>query len=292
MSESSQKKPWRVLTPEQRERRKQADRRRYAENEQIRARYQNKAREAIKERNEKRKIVRKEKAKEQGRTINPHKTDRKIIEDAIMLGYADERKAIQRMERRTSEEVFKMIATIRALRRYYAMSVEQRRAWSKEKASKVPPERMARYKQEYYRRAKERGVWQEMSRRYAKANREKNKGNPVFRAKENLRCRFRDVMKRYERTGIDGFSSLLGCRKSFLKEWIAKQFKRGMSWDNYGTAWHIDHIVPLASFNMLDKAQIKRAWHYTNLRPLGAVENMTKSDAIITCQPELLLNVA
>lgn len=288
MSEPSQKKPWRVLTPEQRERRKQADRRRYAENEQIRARYQNKAREAIKERNEKRKIVRKEKAKEQGRTINPHKTDRKIIEEAIMSAYDEERKTIHKAECRISDEVFNMLATMRTMRRYYAMDEDERREWVRQRNAKITSEKAREYSKRYYEKAKQRGVLHEMRRRYAKTQR----ARPEYKARENLRNRFREVMSRYNRTGIDSFSSILGCRKSFLKQWLAKQFTKGMTWGNYGAAWHIDHIVPLASFNMLDKAQIKRAWHYTNLRPLGVAENMAKSDAIITCQPELLLDVA
>lgn len=62
---------------------------------------------------------------------------------------------------------------------------------------------------------------------------------------------------------------------------IERQFQPGMSWDNYGE-WHIDHIVPLSSFNFCsDKDEgFKQCWSLSNLRPLWAEENCRKSDNI------------
>ena len=50
-----------------------------------------------------------------------------------------------------------------------------------------------------------------------------------------------------------------------------------MNWDNYGQ-WHIDHIRPCASFNLLDPIEQKICFHYTNLQPLWAEDNLKKSN--------------
>lgn len=55
------------------------------------------------------------------------------------------------------------------------------------------------------------------------------------------------------------------------------QFQEGMSWDNYGE-WHIDHIRPLANYNLEDSTIIKELCHYTNLQPLWGCENISKGN--------------
>jgi len=50
---------------------------------------------------------------------------------------------------------------------------------------------------------------------------------------------------------------------------------KSKNWSHSG--WHIDHIVPLAHFNLSDKEQLMKACHYTNLQPLWAEENFRKS---------------
>lgn len=61
-----------------------------------------------------------------------------------------------------------------------------------------------------------------------------------------------------------------------------------MIWENYGE-WHIDHIIPCSAFNLEDREQALRCFHYTNLQPLWAQDNLSKSNKIMSCQPELLL---
>jgi hypothetical protein len=63
--------------------------------------------------------------------------------------------------------------------------------------------------------------------------------------------------------------------EAFLKGYLAGKFKDGMTWENHGE-WHIDHIKPCASFNLLDEGEQKKCFHYTNLQPLWASENLSK----------------
>ena len=63
----------------------------------------------------------------------------------------------------------------------------------------------------------------------------------------------------------------------WLKQYnpVMKKFVSGMSWENYGK-WHIDHIKPCASFNLLEEDEQKKCFHYTNLQPLWAKDNLKK----------------
>lgn len=48
-----------------------------------------------------------------------------------------------------------------------------------------------------------------------------------------------------------------------------------MSWDNYGTYWELDHIIPRFKFyyESYDDEQFKQCWALSNLRPLTIKEN-------------------
>lgn len=68
---------------------------------------------------------------------------------------------------------------------------------------------------------------------------------------------------------------LLGCSVEALKSHLEKLFTSGMSWTNYGK-WHIDHKRPCDSFDLSDPLQQKVCFHYTNLQPLWAFDNLSK----------------
>lgn len=65
-----------------------------------------------------------------------------------------------------------------------------------------------------------------------------------------------------------------------LREHLEKQFDNNMSWDNYGTYWQIDHIIPQSIFDFTTKGQISMCWNINNLRPLSKVENPSKGNTI------------
>lgn len=91
-----------------------------------------------------------------------------------------------------------------------------------------------------------------------------------------LHCRISAQLRANLKSAKGGQSAfkLLGYSLQDLKLHLERQFTRGMSWDNFGK-WHIDHILPLASF---PPGSGTDAWVITNLRPLWAGENLRKRD--------------
>jgi len=63
-----------------------------------------------------------------------------------------------------------------------------------------------------------------------------------------------------------------------LKEHIEKQFDEHMNWENYGTYWHVDHIIPQAAlvYDSLEHPNFRKCWALANLRPLEAKLNSSK----------------
>ena len=83
--------------------------------------------------------------------------------------------------------------------------------------------------------------------------------------------------------GLDGkrgrpWPKLLGYTLDDLIRHLERQFRRGMTWANYGAKWHIDHIVPMSAFAFTSAAdpEFRACWSLGNLRPLGATENVRK----------------
>jgi hypothetical protein len=94
-----------------------------------------------------------------------------------------------------------------------------------------------------------------------------------------LRRRFNKAVKLHQSSSY--ILKVCGCSLEDLRKHLESQFKPGMTWENHGFyGWHIDHIKPLAKFDLNDPDCQKRAFHYTNLQPLWKDENFAKRDKI------------
>lgn len=103
----------------------------------------------------------------------------------------------------------------------------------------------------------------------------RKKVDPDFKVRANFRARLHNALNgvaKYQTT-----MELLGCSIAALRAHLQAQFTTNMSWDNCGK-WHIDHIKPCAKFDLTKEAEQKACFHYSNLQPLWAKDNMKKSD--------------
>jgi len=71
---------------------------------------------------------------------------------------------------------------------------------------------------------------------------------------------------------------LLGCSKHELLRHLEERFKEGMTWENYGTVWHMGHRVPMSAFPQ-DADGIALAPYYKNLQPILIAEHKAKTRA-------------
>jgi len=98
------------------------------------------------------------------------------------------------------------------------------------------------------------------------------------RLKRNLSKRLKKLIKQIKNHSKSySCSKYIGCSIEALKIHLESKFVSGMTWENYGD-WHIDHIKPLARFDLSLESERKEANHFSNLQPLWAEDNIAKGD--------------
>lgn len=104
-----------------------------------------------------------------------------------------------------------------------------------------------------------------------------------FRIEQLLRSRVRKTIRLAKAVKSARTLDLTGCSVDFLLKHIESQFRDGMSWEHVMSGEvHIDHREPCAKFNLLDPEEQRKCFHYSNLQPLWAEDNLRKSD-ILPC---------
>ncbi len=124
---------------------------------------------------------------------------------------------------------------------------------------------------------------EKMRRYYTERSAERRRTDVRYRIMNSVRRRVLSALKGQAKSA--SVSAMLGAPLDSVRQHIEGLFKPGMSWSNWGRGWsgarewHLDHIRPLASFELSDPAQLALACHYTNLQPLWAEENLSKGAA-------------
>ena len=155
-----------------------------------------------------------------------------------------------------------------------------RQARCKECVAKVCKERYSKpegkaYHQEYYKKNKDKII--PKVKEYLKGYRKEYRKRTHVKIARYQRKRIRKLLKEAGTRKSHRTLKYIGCTTKELMSYLESKFQEGMTWENYGfEGWHIDHIRPCASFDLTDPEQQKQCFHYTNLQPLWAEENMKK----------------
>ena len=146
--------------------------------------------------------------------------------------------------------------------------------WAVKNVTKVEAYQ-AQYRDEHREESREykREWFQENKSRIIKQRHERRRTDLNFRLADYLRSRITSAVKGDWKAG--SAVADLGITIEEFKLWIYSQFEGGMGWDNYGE-WHLDHVKPLASFDLADREQFLEACNWLNYQPLWAKDNLRK----------------
>jgi hypothetical protein len=117
-------------------------------------------------------------------------------------------------------------------------------------------------------------------RSYYRNLRKSQRSTPEGRLLKRLRQHLNNLCRRGVITKKSKTLELLGCEIKDFRAHIESLFTPGMGWSNFGL-WHLDHIKPCSSFNLHDEAQQRACFHFSNLQPLWAADNLRKSNKIV-----------
>jgi len=96
--------------------------------------------------------------------------------------------------------------------------------------------------------------------------------NMNYRLKKSLAARLRNVLFKTDTT-----MNYIGCNIQYLREWFEFNFTSEMNWDNYGSYWSIDHIIPVCKFDLTIEDEKLKCWNWTNLMPVQLLKKVDKN---------------
>jgi hypothetical protein len=154
------------------------------------------------------------------------------------------------------------------------------------------PDRLKQWRKKH--RSENRDKLNEYGRRYYREVTLIQRKDQLWERNRQQKARYAlDISFRIQRSVRSAvWRSVMGCKSGHLQDVLGfsvsdlinhleAQFKDGMTWDNYGD-WHIDHKMPVVAFQFKSTADdgFKQAWALSNLQPLWAFENQSKSNIV------------
>ncbi|MGC4100968.1 hypothetical protein [Ferruginibacter sp.] len=94
--------------------------------------------------------------------------------------------------------------------------------------------------------------------------------------------RWQMALRRYviEKNPSSAYAKYFGLDIEFFREWIAIQFKGGLSWENFAEKWQFDHIVPVAYFDYSKEEDLFLCWNFINIRVEAIEFNIEKGNRV------------
>lgn len=146
----------------------------------------------------------------------------------------------------------------------------------KEKSAKYRKER-PETRRAYY--AKNKEILNKYNSAYTK---ERYHKDIEYKLRCNLHSRLGTAVRRQASNKNRKTLELIGCNITELRGYLASKFSAGMTWEKFMLGEiHVDHIIPCVAFDLTDPEQQKKCFHFTNLQPLWATDNLKKGAKIV-----------
>lgn len=104
-------------------------------------------------------------------------------------------------------------------------------------------------------------------------SKKESQSNINYRLKKSLAARLRTVLIKNDTT-----MNYIGCNIQYLREWFEYNFTEKMNWNNYGSYWSIDHIIPVCKFDLRIEDEKLKCWNWSNLMPVTIKYNSSKKN--------------
>lgn len=158
-------------------------------------------------------------------------------------------------------------------KQYYIENAESYKE-RKRNYRKENPEKEREARQKYTETHKE------LINEYHRKWKQNKRNNDVhYKLKENTSRRIRyELNNFFEKNKSKKTIEYIGCSVDELKVHLENLFDENMNWNNYGSYWHIDHIIPCSAWDLSKEEDNFYCWNFMNLRPLEASKNRSKKD--------------
>jgi len=109
--------------------------------------------------------------------------------------------------------------------------------------------------------------------------------HPIEKFKRVIRSRIHSCLKSKNNSKNKHSVEYLGCSSSEYSKWLFN-YNPDYNLENHGKVWHIDHVIPLSTFDLESEPQQLIAFNWRNTMPLSVKDNLAKNRKIIKEQVE------
>lgn len=99
-----------------------------------------------------------------------------------------------------------------------------------------------------------------------------------FREKRKWQLAYRRYV--LEGSPSEAYAPYFGLDAKTLRNWFELQFTEDLNWENFGSSWQFDHIVPAAYFNYSNEEDLRLCWSFINIRVERIDQNKNRGSRV------------